>query len=660
MTKQPKEKASQSTAKQCKWLAFLVDAMYRLTGEKITEGDDTTEYTYAYDAVSNRISKTKNGEETTSTYNELNQLINEGETAYEYDAAGNTVSVISPEKTASYTYNANNNLIRATLVQGNNVTVEEYEYDYAGNRTVKKTESEYTYYLNDVNGDLAYITAEIDENGNVKCYYTRGDEIISQKRQGNTSIYLSDGQGSVRQLADMSSVVTDNYVYDAWGNLISSAGSTENSCMYCSEQNDASTGLYYLRARYMDTATGRFITQDTYAGSVSDPVSLHKYLYANANPVSNCDPSGHFAMLIATLAANSISAQLESEYDKHVLEIGMKILNALVTVYDIQKTIIECLNSGATGMDLAVSLACGIISAIVLNFSCAILALGTLGVAIFAVAAFVMGFGVGYTLAEGDNETALIRAFQLVCIFFAAACPSCFTGDTPVAAESGMKRIDEIKAGDKVWAYNIETGETELREVLQVYVKETDEILHLYTTGDEIQTTTNHPFYVKDKGWTAAGDLEEGDEFYTADGQTVTVKGKVTEKLEEPIKVYNLEVEGLHTYFVGNVQILVHNQYTNNDLPANREMTDDVIQELKKSNMLSKFTNAMKKGLAESRQNANGIIELTKNEKEFYKGIEHIFKIKVKNAPNHLRVYGYIKEIEGGVKLVFDYITKGK
>ena len=36
----------------------------------------------------------------------------------------------------------------------------------------------------------------------------------------------------------------------------------------------------------MDTTTGRFISMDSYLGSVDDPVSLHKYLYANANPVN--------------------------------------------------------------------------------------------------------------------------------------------------------------------------------------------------------------------------------------------------------------------------------------------------------------------------------------------------------------------------------------
>ena len=136
---------------------------------------------------------------------------------------------------------------------------------------------------------------------------------------------------------------------------------------------------------------------------------------------------------------------------------------------------------------------------------------------------------------------------------------TCFTGDTLVAAENGQKRIDEIEIGDKVWAYNVETGETELKTVTKVYVHSVDEILHLYTDEGNIDTTTNHPFYVIDKGWVAAGDLAIGDEVYNLDGTTSTILGSEIEVLAEPVIVYNLEVEDFHSYFVGCVPVLVHN-----------------------------------------------------------------------------------------------------
>lgn len=86
--------------------------------------------------------------------------------------------------------------------------------------------------------------------------------------------------------------------------------------------------------------------------------------------------------------------------------------------------------------------------------------------------------------------------------------------------------------------------------------------MHLYTDEGNIDTTANHPFYVMSKGWVAAGDLAIGDEVYNLDGTTSTILGSEIKKLDEPVLVYNLEVEGFHSYFVCCVPVLVHNQCT--------------------------------------------------------------------------------------------------
>ena len=117
--------------------------------------------------------------------------------------------MISPSKPALYVYNAENRLIRATVQSGNNVSVEEYKYDYAGNRIAKSSEGEYTKYLLDINGELTYVLAEMNFDNTEKCYYTRGDELISQERDGNVSVYLYDGHGSVVGLANENGKVTD-------------------------------------------------------------------------------------------------------------------------------------------------------------------------------------------------------------------------------------------------------------------------------------------------------------------------------------------------------------------------------------------------------------------------------------------------------------------
>ena len=279
---------------------YTYDSLYRLTSETITEGEKVTGYTYAYDNVSNRILKTENGAATEYVYNALNQLVLDSETSYEYDLNGNLIRVIGSAQSALYEYNSENKLVKATVQNGVLVTEETYTYDYSGNRTSKTTHrsdgvTEYVKYIND-NSSLTNVLAEIGSEGSVQAYYTIGADLISQERDGNVSVFLYDGHGSVVGLANESGVVTDTYSYDAFGNLLKSKGSTKNCYRYCGEQFDETTGLYYLRARYMDTSTGRFISQDTYQGTINDPVSLHKYLYANSNPVTYSDPSGYMSM----------------------------------------------------------------------------------------------------------------------------------------------------------------------------------------------------------------------------------------------------------------------------------------------------------------------------------------------------------------------------
>ena len=278
---------------------YTYDELYRLTSETITKGKTKTTYAYEYDNVSNRTLKTVNGVETVYTYNELNQLVSENDTTYEYDNAGNLVRVVGTGKTALYKYDSENRLIKATVQQGNNVVVETYTYDYAGNRTSKTTtinnHVEKVYYLND-NSSLTNVLVELNVDGEAKVYYTIGADLVSQEINGKVYVYLYDGHGTVRALANENGKVTDTYTYDAFGNLISSTGSTANNYRYCGEQFDSTTGLYYLRARYMNPSVGRFISMDTYQGSNADPISLHKYLYANSNPVMYSDPSGYMSL----------------------------------------------------------------------------------------------------------------------------------------------------------------------------------------------------------------------------------------------------------------------------------------------------------------------------------------------------------------------------
>ena len=136
---------------------------------------------------------------------------------------------------------------------------------------------------------------------------------------------------------------------------------------------------------------------------------------------------------------------------------------------------------------------------------------------------------------------------------------ACFTAGTKIHTEKGFKHIEKIKAGDYVWSENPETKEKALKQVKKIFVREKDSIVRLAINGEVIETTSEHPFYVEGKGWIAAGELTAGTEVRLEDGSSGTVTEKEDIQLEEPVTVYNFEVEDYHTYYVSEQKVLVHN-----------------------------------------------------------------------------------------------------
>jgi RHS repeat-associated protein len=302
-----------ATEQSGRTLQWSYDNIYRLTGETITgdpanNGNNNGSATYGLDPVGNRTTEASSLSginPIAGTYNANDQLTS-SET---YDANGNTTHTANGN---SYTYDSENHMITMT----NGATVVNLIYDAFGNRVAKTVNGVTTQYLveDDVNPTGYPQVVEELVNGVVTRQYTYGlqriSENLSPALSGNStwtpSFYGYDGFGSVRQLTNSSGVVTDSYEYDAFGNSFTKQGATPNNYLYRGELFDADLGLYYLRHRYMNPLTGRFMSRDPkeykplgpdqqlYDAEVQpiDPRKLHTYLYASADPVNRIDPKG--------------------------------------------------------------------------------------------------------------------------------------------------------------------------------------------------------------------------------------------------------------------------------------------------------------------------------------------------------------------------------
>ncbi|MGW2562422.1 Hint domain-containing protein [Streptomyces sp. NPDC001514] len=148
--------------------------------------------------------------------------------------------------------------------------------------------------------------------------------------------------------------------------------------------------------------------------------------------------------------------------------------------------------------------------------------------------------------------------------------PNSFTSDTRVVTADGSPvPIARLQVGQRVLATDPASGKTEARAITRVIVGEGRKDMLQVTVdtdgaaGDAIDTVTateGHPFWVDNRGrWLRAGELKAGDLLRTPEGQLREVVH--TRAWSEVRKVYNLSVDGIHTYYVlvGGAAVLVHN-----------------------------------------------------------------------------------------------------
>ena len=176
-------------------------------------------------------------------------------------------------------------------------------------------------------------------------------------------------------------------------------------------------------------------------------------------------------------------------------------------------------------------------------------------------------------LTGGDIDwMEAIKAGAFSALLAAVMFGVCFVEGTPVLTANGIVAIEAIAVGDLVWSENHATGEKGLKRVVKTFVKNASELVHVCIGGETVSCTPGHPFYVVAKGWTSAQLLGAGSELRLQSGEVAVVESVENESLAEPIAVYNFQVADWHSYYVGDIGVLVHNlcinevDYGGNDL----------------------------------------------------------------------------------------------
>ena len=264
--------------------SYTYDGNGRLVSEDISGAYDYTK-AYTYDLRGNRLTETVTGDDSyvmTNTYDLNNRLTNQVKTVngtankvtdIYYDANGNqtlkenyscsqngTEDITGGDRTTStaevFTYNLRSQLTGYETAD----TTASYTYGANGlrkNKTVNNTTTGFVWN----GGNLA---AELSGNSITNLYNYGADGIVSKTTGNTTALYLKDAHGSIVDITDTSGgfVINEPYSYDAFGNIISQ--DTPDPFGYCGEYRDSESGLIYLRNRYYDSSTGRFITEDNY------------------------------------------------------------------------------------------------------------------------------------------------------------------------------------------------------------------------------------------------------------------------------------------------------------------------------------------------------------------------------------------------------------
>ncbi len=504
---------------------YIYDDRGRL--EEVLERDgqsgayDTIE-AYGYDGNGNRTAAENAFHTLSSSDIEVDaqdRLTKYGDFEFTYTDSGELISKTDTQSGAStgFDYDVFSNLRGVDLPDGRAI---EYEVDALDRRIARRVLDAQGSVVNEqrwVYKDQLNPIAEFDGDGNLSRRFVYASKphvpdymIAVDPQTGEETAYriISDHLGSVRLVVDVDTgAIAQKMRYDAWGNVLEDTNEGFQPFGYAGGMYEAETELVRFDARDYDPRLGRWLSADS-IGFAGGQANLYAYVYGD--PLNLIDPSG--------LAGSNWMQTLEGVSDfaagfgDELTFGGTRWVRQQLDVNDV---VDECSSSYSAG-----------------------------GYAAMA-----------YDLARGGAGTAGKSMARI-------AKRACFEAGTPVMTDDGPVAIDELEPGDRVWARDEHTGEEGYREVVEVFVTEDKPVMELElvdeaSQSDYLRVTGEHPFWVGDKGWVEAEKLVAGDEVFTSRGGWLEVAGGTW--LQGTRTVYNLEVDGFHTYFVGESEAWVHN-----------------------------------------------------------------------------------------------------
>lgn len=255
------------------------DGLHRLTAVSgaLAEG-------FTLDAGSNQASRS--GPAATYTYDTSDRLTGDGTQAFGWDGADRLTS----RGLDTFSYDPLERMTASTVA----ATPRTYTYNGDGLLQSRSELLGGTAFL----WDPASGPARLLQHGSERIVYGLGP-LYTVSALGTTSTFARDALGSIRAEMSGAGLVTASFRYRSYGGVAQSFGALAPTTLgYAGELGDPS-GLVYLRARWYDPATGRFLSRDPLRGDPASPATLNAYGYAHANPVRYSDPSGMCAVFCA-------------------------------------------------------------------------------------------------------------------------------------------------------------------------------------------------------------------------------------------------------------------------------------------------------------------------------------------------------------------------